>query len=52
VREPGWLPFTTDDVREQCALFGAGVSGPHPLPVKDLLRLCDAIDELREAVAR
>lgn len=39
------LPFTTDDVREQCEMFGDAPLA-HPLPVRDLLKMCDRIDEL------
>lgn len=42
----GRLPFTTADVREQCAQWGDAPMA-YPLPVKDLLAMCRAIDELR-----
>lgn len=45
----GWLPFSTADVRDQCAQFGDAPLA-HPLPVKDLLKMCTAIDELRGAL--
>lgn len=45
----GWLPFSTQDVRDQCAQFGDAPLA-HPLPVKDLLKMCTAIDELRGQV--
>jgi len=48
-RATGWLPFSTDDVRDQCAHFGDAPLA-HPLPVKHLLMMCDAIDDLRERV--
>lgn len=44
------LPFTTDDVREQCAHFGDAPLA-HPLPVRHLLMMCDRIDELETALA-
>lgn len=44
------LPFTTNDVRDQCAHFGDAPLA-HPLPVKDLLKMCQRIDDLEAAVA-
>lgn len=45
------LPFTTDDVRDQCAQFGDAPLA-HPLPVKDLLKMCQYIDDLEKDVER
>lgn len=44
--QPGWLPFTLEDVREQCAKWGDAPMA-HPLPMRDQLRLVNAIEELR-----
>lgn len=46
----GHLPFSTADVREQCAIFGDAPLA-HPLPVKHLLMMCTALDELRTELA-
>jgi hypothetical protein len=46
---PGWLPFTTQEAREQCESFGIAPMA-HPLPINHQLMLLRAIDELRTAL--